>query len=387
MRRLKPSTLIAIAIVAILVLAAILIFSFASRNLNLAAFTSDASIADVDLPSGFQMDVYYEGLDDPRFIAFSPNGDLMVAERGTGRILKLTDSDLDGNADKRQVFRAELDRPHSLTLFEGDWYVGVPNGVIRLVDADQNGQAERAVPVVYDIPDTGQHSTRTVEFLPDGRMVLSVGSSCNACIEEDPRRAAILIYEYATGDGGSILASGLRNAVGLVVQPGSGALWATNNARDLMGDDLPPDTLHVITENTNYGWPACHAGEIPDPDLGDEHACQDVPTPALKIQAHSAPLGLIFYDGQSFPERYRGGLFIAYHGSWNRTIPTGYKVVFVPFEDGFPTGDVEDFATGWIDPETFDVSGRPVGLAVGPDGALYVSDDKAGAIYRFQYQP
>lgn len=387
MRRFKLSTILAVAILAALILAAILIYRFASMNLNLTAFTSDARIADLEVPSGFQTNIYYEGLDGPRFISFAQDGSLMVAERGAGRVLKLIDSDQDGVADEQLVFRADLNRPHSLAEFDGDWYVGVPTGVIRLIDADQDGQAERAVPVVDDIPGTGQHTTRTVEFFPDGRMVLSVGSSCNVCVEEDPRRAAILIYENSLGEGGRVFASGLRNAVGLAIQPDSGNLWATNNARDLMGDDLPPDTLHLVEENTDYGWPACHAGDIPDPELGGSEACRGVPRPALKIQAHSAPLGLTFYDGQSFPTRYRDGLFIAYHGSWNRTIPTGYKVVFVPFEGSSPTGVIEDFATGWLDPETFEVSGRPVGLAVGPDGALYVSDDKAGVIYRFQYQP
>jgi glucose/arabinose dehydrogenase len=154
-----------------------------------------------------------------------------------------------------------------------------------------------------------------------------------------------------------------------------------------MGDDIPPDSVHHVKEGQSYGWPFCHAGEIPDPDLADSQACQAVPEPALQIQAHSAPLGLVFYDGATFPAEYQGGLFIAYHGSWNRTIPTGYKVVFAPFEGSSPTGEIIDFAAGWLDPETNDVYGRPVGLAIGPDGALNISDDKAGVVYRIQYNP
>jgi len=377
--------------VIVLILAAILgaaafAFFFFRQNLNLTAFTSDAAIADVNLSPGFEVIVFAQNLEGPRFISFGPNGSLFVAERGAGRIIRLTDRDRDGIADSQQVFEADMDRPHSLAYHDGAWYIGVPTGVVRLNDTDNDGQAENSEPIVNDIPGSGQHTTRTVEFLPDGRMVLSVGSSCNSCVEEDLRRAGILVYENEMGEGGEVFASGMRNAVGLAIHPETGDLWATNNARDLMGDELPPDTLHQVVEGSDYGWPQCHAGEIPDPDLGGPEACRGVPQPALEIQAHSAPLGLVFYDGNTFPDKYKGGLFIAYHGSWNRTIPTGYKVVFVPYHDGQPVGEIEDFATGWLNKETFEVAGRPVGLAVGPDGALYVSDDKAGVIYRIQYE-
>lgn len=361
------------------------VFVFLRQNVNLAAFTSQAGIAEVKVPPGFDVVLFAEGLEGPRFISFGPDDALFVAERGAGRILRLADTDQDGIADATNVFKAGLDRPHSLVHHLGAWYTGVPTGVLRLVDDDDDHEAERVEAVVDDIPGSGQHTTRTVEFMPDGRMLLSVGSSCNACVEEDPRRAAILVYEDAGGEGEEIFASGMRNAVGLTIHPWTGAVWATNNARDLMGDNLPPDSLHRVVEGSDYGWPECHAGTIPDLDLGSAESCQGVPEPVLTLQAHSAPLGLVFYDGDSFPERYRGGLFIAYHGSWNRTIPTGYKVVFVPFDNGEPSGEIEDFATGWLHPETFDVAGRPVGLAVGPDGALYISDDKAGAIYRIQH--
>jgi glucose/arabinose dehydrogenase len=367
--------------------AIIFIFQFLRENVNLVAFTSQAEIAEIELPPGFEMNVYAQGLDSPRFLTFDPQGALYVAERGAGRILRLPDLDQDGVADRQQVFRAELDRPHSVVFNQGNWYVGVPTGIIRLSDIDLDGSAESEAAVIADIPASGQHTTRTVEFLPDGRMLLSVGSSCNACTEEDPRRAAIVVYDSLDGGAADIFASGLRNAVGLTVHPDSGTLWATNNARDLMGDDIPPDSLHRVNEGYDYGWPECHAGHIPDPDLGGTEACQNVPAPNLRIQAHSAPLGLVFYTGETYPEKYMGGLFIAYHGSWNRTVPTGYKVIFAPFEDSEPTGEIEDFAVGWLDPETSDVYGRPVGLAVGPDGALYISDDKAGVIYRVQYNP
>ncbi|MFQ5409037.1 MAG: PQQ-dependent sugar dehydrogenase, partial [Anaerolineales bacterium] len=169
--------------------------------------------------------------------------------------------------------------------------------------------------------------------------------------------------------------------------PETGALWVTNNGRDLLGDDLPPETIYVVQEGVDYGWPYCHSGWLVDPEFGFNGACDGVPAPAVEMQAHSAPLGLAFYTGAAFPDEYHGDLFVAFHGSWNRSIPTGYKVVRIPIRDGAVNGPAEDFATGWLDETTDEVSGRPVGVAVGPDGALYVSDDKGGFIYRIAYAP
>jgi glucose/arabinose dehydrogenase len=216
-------------------------------------------------------------------------------------------------------------------------------------------------------------------------MVLSVGSSCNSCVEEDWRRAAILVYEDAAGGEAALFARGLRNAVGLAVHPQTGQLWATNNGRDLMGDDVPPETVYIVEEGNDYGWPRCHSGDVLDPGLGQAGACDDVAQPVVQMQAHSAPLALAFYTGNSLPEEYHGDLFIAFHGSWNRSTPTGYKVVRLPLDGSQAVGPVEDFASGWLDVETNEASGRPAGLTVGPDGALYISDDKGGFIYRVAY--
>jgi glucose/arabinose dehydrogenase len=219
---------------------------------------------------------------------------------------------------------------------------------------------------------------------PDGRLYVSVGSSCNVCEEEDERRAAISVYEI-DGSGGRIFARGLRNAVGLAIQPGTGQLWATNNGRDWLGDDSPPDTGYLVRDGGDYGWPRCHNGRIVDPDFGTRDACDGVEAPAVEFQAHSAPLGLAFYDGDQFPEAYSGDLFVAFHGSWNRSRPTGYKVVRIPFENGQPDGQVLDFVSGWLQ-DASTAPGRPVGLAVAPDGSLVVSDDKAGLVYRIHYR-
>ncbi len=351
---------------------------------NLKALSSPAGISEVKVPPGFRVERYATGLQGPRFIRFGPDGSLYVAERGADRVVVLADSDGDGIVDRQTVFAERLHRPHSLVFHQDAWYVGIPSGVVRLRDRDGDGLAEERQVLIDDYP-TGGHSTRTVEFLPDGRMVVSVGSSCNVCDESDPRRAAVVIYDGPQADGERIFARGLRNAVGLAVHPDSGELWATNNGRDMLGDDLPPEALYIVRDGLDYGWPRCHNGTIEDPDFGGPESCRDVAKPVVNMQAHSAPLGLVFYTGTTFPAEYHGDLFVAFHGSWNRSVPTGYKVVRLPLKGDRPRGRLEDFATGWLNEVEGNASGRPVGLAVGPDGALYVSDDKAGMIYRISY--
>ncbi len=388
MRRIRTrGCLVGLIILSIIALGGgFLLYRAVSDRVNIGPFLSAAEPTGLTLPPGFEANIFAEGLSNPRFIAFGPDGRLYVADRGNGRIVALPDADGDGLADGEVVLAEDLDQPHSLVYHEGSWYVGVPGGVVRLADTDGDGAADERETVV-DLPPSGQHRTRTVEFLPDGRMVVSVGSTCNVCEEEDPRRAAVVVYDGPAGGGEQIFASGLRNAVGLAIHPETGELWATNNGRDLMGDDLPPETVYIVEEGGDYGWPRCHSGDVIDPEFGGPDACRDVVQPVVQMQAHSAPLGLAFYTGRQFPSEYWGDLFIAFHGSWNRTVPTGYSVVRLPLQGGNEAlGPVEEFAGGWLDLENNNASGRPVGLAVGPDGALYVSDDKGGFIYRIRYE-
>ncbi len=381
----RNSCLWLVAIIAVVLVAGfgILYAQFRSQ-VNLAGFIAPGDETPIQLPGGFEGQIFARDLKGPRFITFSPEGVLHVAERGADRIVALPDANGDGLADEVRVFAEDVESPHSLVFHEGALYVGVPSGVVRLGDSDGDGLSDEQRTLIDDYPTTG-HSTRTVIFLPDGRMAVSVGSSCNACEEEDPRRAAVVIYDGPQATGERVFASGLRNAVGLAIHPDTGQIWATNNGRDLMGDDLPPDTIEILSDGVDHGWPRCHSGRIEDPGHGFPGACDGVTAPLVELQAHSAPLGLAFYTGDAFPPQYQGDLFIAYHGSWNRSVPTGYKVVHLPLDGQTPAGPVEDFATGWLDEETGQVSGRPVGLAVGPDGALYVSDDNGGFIYRIAY--
>jgi glucose/arabinose dehydrogenase len=337
----------------------------------------------VSLPPGFAINVFIQGLSGTRMMAFGPDGYLYVADRGSNRVLRFRDTDGDGDADSQQTVGRGLRGPNSLAFYQdGSLYVGLVDSVVRLSQPDDLGAFQQRQVIIDGLPSEG-HNTRTVLFSPDYRyLYISIGSSCNVCLEGDPRRAAIVRYE-PDGSAEQVYARGLRNAVGITFRPGTSELWSTNNGRDLLGDDQPPDTVQMVKEGDDFGWPRCHAGRIADPDFGGQKACQGVVKPQVELDAHSAPLGLTFYNGDQFPEEYRGGLFIAYHGSWNRSEPTGYKVVFIPFSGGKP-GPVQDFAVGWlVDGSSW---GRPVDVVVGPDGSLFVSDDAGGVVYRIFYR-
>lgn len=337
----------------------------------------------LQVPPGFRATVFASGLDAPRFIAFAPDGVLYVAERSTGSIVAFPDPTHTGKAARRVVVASGLTDPTSLAFANGMLYVGERIRVSRFTWGPGEQATNKQV-IVDNLPGGGNHVTRTVLPGLDGNLYVSIGSSCNNCVESDLHRASVWVYP-PDGGSGRLYARGLRNAVGLAINPWNNQIWATNNGRDLMGDDTPPETIYALRDGGNYGWPRCQAGNIIDPDLGHAGDCNGVIAPLVKMQAHSAPLGLAFYNASGFPQQYRG-LFIAFHGSWNRSIPTGYKVVFVPLDNqGNVAGQPQDFATGWLNLKDNAAVGRPVGLAVGPDGALYVSDDKAGLVYRITY--
>ena len=333
------------------------------------------------LPEGFGISVYQSKLKGPRMLALGPDNQIYVAERAAGRIVRLPDADGNGLSDQIDVVVEGLDSPSSV-IFDrnGDMLVATTTQVIRYTQTN-NGYNNPTV-IIDDLP-SGGHSTRTLLLSPDQEtLYVSVGSSCNVCDEADPRRAAIVAYD-PDGTNERIYAEGLRNAVGITLRPGTAEVWATNNGRDMLGDDQPPETVYLVDQpGLDFGWPRCHSGRISDPQFGSEAACEGVVDPVVEMQAHSAPLGLAFSQGvaTAFPPPYDNGLYVAFHGSWNRTVPTGYKIVFIPLEGSEP-GPVQDFAAGWLKNDGT-VWGRPVDLLFGADGALYVSDDSSGFIYR-----
>ncbi len=337
------------------------------------------------VPPGFHVSVFAVGLDRPRFMAFGPDNTLYVTLPKAGRVVALIDSDEDGISDRIVDFAVGLDRPHGITFMDGRMFVAENHRLVEIIDDNNDHVSDRTSVISTDLPAGGGHWTRTVVAGPDRRLYVSAGSSCNSCVESDFRRASVLWFDPG-GSTGYPFATGLRNTVGMAVHPDTGELWGVDNGRDWLGDDLPPEELNNIRAEGDYGWPYCFGARVPDPKLGSRKRCASTIAPAVEMQAHSAPLGIAFGRGLAFPAPYTDSLFIAFHGSWNRRVPTGYKLVAVRFKDGKPLGNTEDFIVGWKKGDA-DAWGRPVGLAVGPDGALYMSDDLGGVIYRITYKP
>jgi glucose/arabinose dehydrogenase len=339
----------------------------------------------ITLPAGFGISVFAGGLNTPRNIAIGTDGYLYVAERGAGRIVRLADRNHDGVSDGVEVISQGFDRPSSLAFHpDGSLYVSTSTQVFRLSQPNANGVYQRRDVLIDGLSGPQDHFTRTLLFSPDGSaLFIQIGSSCNVCKENDARRATIMRFN-ADGSGGAIYASGLRNAVGITFRLGTNELWATNNSTDDLGDNVPPDTIQIVQQGQDYGWPRCHAGTIVDPQYGGPGACSGVAAPLVSIQAHSAALGLTFYTGTRFPAEYRGDLYVVLHGSIYRSLPTGYKVVRVHLSNGRPAGSVQDFAAGWLLASGKEW-GRPADVLLAPDGSLFVSDDSGGIIYRIFY--
>jgi glucose/arabinose dehydrogenase len=320
---------------------------------------------------------------------FTPGGVLLVSESGEGKVVALPDPQKTGKATQTVTVLKGLNEPHGLAFYEGKLYVA-ENDKVRRYDWDEANLKASNPAKLADLPTGGGHSTRTILF-HGGKMYVSAGSSCNVCLEKDPRRATVMEFN-PDGSGQRIFAKGLRNAVGLAVNPKTDTVWATVNGRDWLGDDLPPETIYDLgKEGGDGGWPFCYGDRVPDSNFtkpGDDR-CKSVLEPKVQMQAHSAPLGLAFYEGTQFPPEYRNNIFLAFHGSWNRSVPTGYKVVRVKLDDkGQPVGGAQDFLTGWLAPGETKKGrwmGRPVGVIFGSDGSMYLTDDSQGKVYRITY--
>ncbi len=368
----------------------------------------------LQVPPGFKVNVFAEGLRHSRRIALAPNGDVFVTESGFGEIVVLRDADRDGAAERKETFATfETDRvrPFGIAFQEGFLYIGNNAAVVRFPYTPGQMKAEGPPEHVVDLPpssaavdrDTAErlgidisrtqgynHWTRNVIFSPDGRkMYVTVGSSTNATPDDDPRRAAINEYN-PDGSDHRVFAGGLRNPVGMAFYPGSDTLWTAVNERDHLGDDLVPEFATSVVDGGFYGWPYAYIGPNPEPILNGARPdlIEKTLVPDILLPSHSAALGIIFYTGDQFPAEYRNSAFIALHGSINRSELSGYKVVRVPFEDGRPSGEPEDFLTGFIVRDTDDekeVWGRPVDVLQYMDGSLLLSDDGGNRILRISY--
>jgi glucose/arabinose dehydrogenase len=361
-----------------------LALSVLTSTLLLSAWTSapaQSITSRLKLPSGFRVTEYASGFENPRLLAVAPNGDVFVSDMRAGIVYVLPDRNRDGRPEEKSAFATGLRQPHGLAFHNGSLYVANTDSVVRFAYKSGDMKASGAAQKLVDLPSGAGHSTRTITFGPDGRMYVSIGSSCNVCEEADARRAAVWVYD-ADGKNGQPYATGLRNAVGL--EWFGGTLYATNNGRDMLGDDIPPESFYKLKAGGNYGWPYCYTlngKQVFDAAFGQKTAaaCTNATPAFATATAHTAPLGLAFYTGTKFPAAYRNQMFVALHGSWNRTERAGYKVVMVNPQ----TGRVQDFITGFLDGQN--VRGRPVDLAVLQDGTLLLTDDANGTIYRITY--
>jgi len=339
----------------------------------------------LSVPAGFKVTYFAKDLPNVRFMAVGPGGVVYASQPDKGQVVRLPDSNHDGKADSTIVVATGLNRPHGLAFHKGALYVANTDGVVRLT-LGANGVAAGAPEYVNHYPAGGGHWTRTIIFGADSAMYVAVGSTCNLCVEQTPERAAVLRFNE-DGSGKRVFAGGLRNAVGLAVNPQTKAIWASQNERDNITPDhenLPPEELNILVDGGDYGWPYCYGDRTPNPEYNDAARCAKTIPPALKMQAHSAPLGMSFLaNATTFPVNYRGDLLLAFHGSWNRDKPTGAKVIRVHVANGKPTGE-EDFITGWQD-ASGKRWGRPVDVLVAADGSVLVSDDQLGAIYRVKH--
>jgi glucose/arabinose dehydrogenase len=342
----------------------------------------------LQVPKGFTASLFASHLSSPRWLAVAANGDVFLSEPRDGKVTLLRDSNHDGKAEMVTTFTSGFDRPHGLAFHDGFLYVADVNAVWRIPYKDgatQAGLRQRVTQQSFG--GDGDHWSRNIAFDSKGGLYLAIGSGANVEEGEPPTLASV---QKVNADGTlSPFATGLRNPVGIAFYPGSDNLFVTVNERDGLGDDLVPDYLTHIRQGDFFGWPYAYIGAHPDPTFGSKRPdlVAKTKTPDLLFQAHSASLGLVFYEGTQFPADYKGDAFVALHGSWNRATPTGYKVVRVKFKDGKPISGYEDFATGFWDgmSSPAKVWGRPVGLAIAKDGSLLIADDAGKAVWRVSY--
>lgn len=348
-------------------------------------------------PAGFTVTKFADELDNPRNTYVGPNDDLFVVESSTkgsaDRITIFQDKNNDGEYELREIFKEDLNRPYGMLVMDNYFYIANTDGLYRFPYKAGQQKLEGEGEKIVDLPAGGynNHWTRNLIANEDGsKIYISVGSASNNAehgMEEETRRANILEIN-PNGSGEIIYASGLRNPVGMSWNPGTNELWTAVNERDELGNDLVPDYITSVEKGGFYGWPYSYFGQIEDPRMKGEGSdlIGRALVPDVPVGSHTASLGLTFYDGDSFPNEYMNGAFVGQHGSWNREKLSGYKVLFVPFADGKPAGEPQDFLTGFVsDSESSEVYGRPVDVTVLPDGALLVNDDSGNILWKVTY--
>jgi len=336
----------------------------------------------VTVPPGFSVDVFASGLGKVRLMAVHPTtGVLYASIIDRDAVVALPDKDKDGVPDRVVQVVSNIKQAHGLAFHAGWLYVAGTDRVVRFRDDDHDLKPDAAPEKIADLPGGGGHFSRTITCTPDGSTLLvSIGSTCNVCLEDNPERASIIAMT-PEGKQRRLYATGLRNAVGITFDS-RGRLWATNNGRDWLGNELPPECLYQVVDGGFYGWPYAYGNRVPDPEFGNiapDKVAATIP-PAWEFSAHTAPLGLGFYTGTAWPAEYQGDLFIAFHGSWNSSYKKGYEVMRLDFEKGVPK-KAEVFLSGFLQSKDR-VWGRPVDCITGADGQLYVSDDFGGRIFR-----
>ena len=350
----------------------------------------------VKLPPGFAIELYADGVRDARQMALGEKGTLFVGSRTAGRVYAIVDRDNDKKADQVYTIASDLAQPSGIAFRDGALYVAEISRVTRY-DGIESKLESPPQPVVLNdkLPKEGHHGWKYLGFGPDGMLYVPVGAPCNVCDRTgEDERFGTMTRMKPDGSGQEIFARGIRNTVGFDWHPQTHELWMTENGRDEMGDDIPPDELlRAPKPGLHFGFPFCHAGDTPDPEFGAKRPCGDFAPPAQKLAAHVAAIGMKFYTGRMFPQEYRNQIFIAEHGSWNRSVPQGYRIMLVKLKGNQPAS-YTPFAEGWLrgargtrgSRTIGDAFGRPTDVLVMPDGSLLIADDGAGVIYRVTYK-
>lgn len=351
---------------------------------SLPACAADTSR--ISVPEGFTISLFADDVPNARQLALGERGTVFVGSRRAGKVYALRDEDGDNKAEKKWLIADGLELPSGIAFRDGSLYVAAVSRVLRYDDIESRLDNPPQPAVVSDqLPSDTHHGWKFIAFGPDDKLYVPVGAPCNVCERSDPRYGSILRMDPKTGET-DLYARGIRNSVGFDWHPKSGVLWFSDNGRDWLGDELPPEEINRAPRaGLHFGFPYYYGDNQPDPDYGERaSAAQSYTTPALQLPAHVAPLGIAFYTGEQFPAEYRDALFIAQHGSWNRSRKRGYQLSVANIENGMVT-DHRTFADGWLDDSTQAVSGRPVAPLVMPDGSLLLSDDTAGVVYRISY--